>query len=295
MRRGGRLLKPGWTGSPESEADSDLRDGGLLDVIGAAQHAYPAVHLPFDAFVAYLRDRLPAQVPLALALRQVHAADLYLACACARGDVRAFAAFDDRCMRPLDGVLRKMGIAADVIADVKQEIRNLVLIGDGKAPKIIEFAGRGDLRSWVRVMAVRWALQRQSRARREQPVDDDRLLDRLVGSSNPELDHAKGLYRREFKRAFDEALRTLPARDLVLLRQHHVDGLTIDELAALYRVHRSTAARLLARARLRMFEATRAHMMAQLRVQPHEFDSILRMIRSNIEISLCGALRRRKR
>ena len=279
-------MKSGWTGSAESE---------FIDVISAAQDAYPTVCLPSEVFLAYLGDRLPSEVPLPLAIRQTHTADLYLACACARRDVRALAAFDDRCLRPLDRVLLGMGIADDVIAEVKQEIRNRVLIGDGKPPKIVEFEGRGDLRSWVRVIAVRWALQRQSRARREQPADDDRLLHDIVGSSNPELDHAKGLYRREFKRAFEEALRELPARELVLLRQHHVDGSTIDELAALYRVHRATAARMLVRARMFVLEATRARMMAQLRVQPDELDSILRMIRSNLDVSLGIALRRRKR
>lgn len=278
----------GWLGSPESETASHEIDETLTDIISAAQRTYPTIDVPPEVFVDYLGDRLPAEVPQPLALRQMHTADLYLACACARGDVLAFATFDDRCLRQLDRVLFKVGIDAAAIADIKQDIRSRILIGDGGPPQIVDFSGCGDLRGWVRVMAVRWALQRRSRAHREVPMEDDRLLQQLVGSSNPGSEYAKRLYRQEFDRAFEGALQALPDRDRTLLRQHYVDGLTIDELGSLYRVHRSTAARLVVRARLLVLEATRARMMSQLDVQPQELDSIMRMIRSQIEISLHG-------
>jgi RNA polymerase sigma-70 factor (ECF subfamily) len=288
-------LKTGWTGLAAADTGANPIDGILLDLISTAQRTYPAVSLPLEVFVAYLADRAPAGVPMPLALRQMHTTDLYLACACARGDVRALAAFDDRCVRPLDRALFKMGVDSDLIADVKQELRHRLLVGDGQQPKIIDFGGRGDLRGWVRVMAVRHALLRLSRTRRERSLDGDELLEDLVGTSCPELDHVKRRYRKEFKRAFEGALRELPDRELTVLRQHYIDGLTLDELCALYRVHRSTAARMLVRARVLVLEGTRARMMSQLRVQPHDLDSIMRMIQSQLEVSLRGALRRRRR
>ncbi len=284
------------SGDGESPASDDHElDAILLDIIGSAQRACPTFSLPPEVFVAYLRERLPADVARPLALRQMHTSDLYLACACARGDLRAFAAFDARCLSHLGRVLRRMGIAADLTAEVKQDIRSRVLVGDGGPAAIVEFSGRGDLRGWVRVMAVRQALRLQYRARREVSVDDDELLQRIVVPGNPELDHAKVIYRQEFKRAFEGALRALPDRERTLLRQHHIDGLTIDELGTLYRVHRSTAARLLVGARLLVLEATRARMMSQLDVPRQDLDSIMRMIRSQIEISLDGLRRGRRR
>jgi len=275
-------------------ASEDI-DAILLDIVGAAQRAFPTFELPRDVFVAYLRERIPADVQPPVALRQMYTSDLYLACGCARGNVRAFAVFDDHCLAPLDRILGKMGIGADVSADVKQDIRGRVLVGSGGRAQIVDFAGRGDLRGWVRVMAVRQALQRQCGRRRELPVEDDELLQRIVAPGTLELDHTKRRYQQEFKRAFDDALRALPERERTLLRQHHVDGLSIDEIAVLYRVHRSTAARLLVRARLRVLEATRARMMSELDVRSHDLDSILRMIRSQIEISLRGLRHRRRR
>src|SRR5262245_19134617 len=95
-------------------------DATLLDIIGSAQRTCPTVRVPPEVFVEYLRERLPADVSPSLALRQMHTADLYLACACARGDVQAFAAFDDRCLGQIDRLLSKMGIDADIRAEVKQ-------------------------------------------------------------------------------------------------------------------------------------------------------------------------------
>ena len=96
------------------------------------------------------------------------------------------------------------------------------------------------------------------------------------------------------KRAFDVALRSLPAREQTLLRQHVIDGLTIDQLGALYHVHRATAARSLERARQAILAATREQMMGKLRVRSSELDSILRLIRSKLEVSLHGLRRARR-
>jgi RNA polymerase sigma-70 factor (ECF subfamily) len=282
---------------PETAADeaSDEIEAMLLDLVGSAQRAYPTFSLPPDVFVAYLGEKLPAGVSWRLALRQMHTSDLYLACACARGDVHALAAFDDRCLRHLDRVLGKMGIDADLSADIKQDLRRRVLVGDGRPAQILEFSGRGDLRSWVRVLAVRQALRYRDQAQREVPAEDDELLQRIAASDNPALNHVKELYRQEFQRAFQDALQALPDRERTLLRQAYIDGLSIDELGSLYRVHRSTAARLLVRARLLLLETTRMRMMSQLDVQPQELDSILQLIWSRIEISLGEFRRGRKR
>jgi RNA polymerase sigma-70 factor, ECF subfamily len=280
----------------EPEVAVENLDELLLEIISSAQSTHTAIALPPDVFVAYLGDRLPDHAPPRHALRQMHTTDLYLACACVRGDILAFAAFEDLCISRLDRVLSKMGIAADVTTEVKQDIRTRVLVGDSGHAQIADFSGRGDLRGWVHVMAVRQALKRQCRIRREVPLDDDdEMLQRIALPADPELAYAKRIYRQEFKQAFEAALRDLPDRDRLLLRQHYIDGSTIDELGRLYHVHRSTAARLVDRARLALLEATRARMMSRLDVHPEELDSILRMIRSQLEVSFRALYRRRKR
>jgi RNA polymerase sigma-70 factor (ECF subfamily) len=267
----------------------------LQVLIGTAQRTYPTFHVPPDVFIAYLRERLPVDIPQRLALQWMHASDLYLACACAHGDPQAFAAFDQRCLSHLDRVLAKIGLATDQIVEVKHDVRLRLLVGDRGRAGIVNFSGRGDLRGWVSVIATRQGLQRQLRARREVAMDDDELMQRMVAPDDPELDYVKRTYREEFKGAFEGVLRALPDREQTLLRQHYVDGLTLDELANLYRVHRATAARLLARARALVLEATRERLMSRLDVSSNDLDSILRMIWSQIEISLRGLRRGRKR
>src|SRR5262245_9187821 len=85
-------------------------DATLLDIIGSARQTCPTFSVPPEDFVAYLSARIPPDVPAAAALQQMHTEDLYLACACARGDVQAFAAFDERCLAQLDRFLGRMGI-----------------------------------------------------------------------------------------------------------------------------------------------------------------------------------------
>ena len=275
-------------------ARADTLDAALLEVVDTAQRAFPTLRLPPEVFIAYLRERLPADIAAEIALRRLHISDLYLACACAQGDLAAFAAFDERCLSQLDRVLGKMGIDAIAITEIKQDIRVRVLVGAGRRAEIVDFAGRGDLRGWVRVMAVRTALRRKIHARREVAIDQDDLAGRVVASGNPEREYLNGQYREEFKRAFESALRALPPKEQTLLRQHYVDGATLDDLARLYRVHRSTAAHQLARARVRVLEATRDQLMARLALTTQDLDSVLRSIWSGIEISL-RALRRRRR
>lgn len=60
---------------------------------------------------------------------------------------------------------------------------------------------------------------------------------------DPELSHLKATFAAEFKFALTLAIDELSVRDRNLLRQSVLDGLTIDQLGKLYRVHRATAAR----------------------------------------------------
>jgi RNA polymerase sigma-70 factor, ECF subfamily len=270
-------------------------DAQLQDIVESARRSFPTIQLPVDVFLSYLRERLPSGVTEPAGLRQLYTADLYIACACAHGDPNAVAVFEDRCLTRLDRVLARMGIDADTSAEVKQDIRSRLFAGNGQPSEIASFMGRGDLRGWVRVMAVRKALRRKIGARREVPVEDSELLQRIIAPGDPELDHAKRAYREAFQRAFGNALRALPDRENTLLRQHYLDGLNLDQLAILYRVHRATAARMLSRARVVVLAATRAELRMQLDVQSEELDSILRMIRSQIEVSLQDLKRRRRR
>jgi len=280
------------TGFPTQ--DRDLLARRLDDVIHAARRAWPTVELAPDRYVAHLARHLPDGVAAEHALDEMHTDDLYLACACALGNRQAVLAFEEHCVQGLEIVLARYRASSDLVAEVKQRVRERALVSADGPPRIERFSGRGDLRGWVRVMAAREAVSLLRRSRRDAWVDDDTRLGALLTPGDAALDHAKAHYVQEFKQAFSAALRSLPARDQTLLRQHVIDGLSIDQLGALYGVHRATAARKLERARQAVLTGTRQRLSSVLRVKPSELDSILRLIRSRVEVTLRWLVRRRR-
>jgi RNA polymerase sigma-70 factor (ECF subfamily) len=266
----------------------------LGELYDKACAAWPGVHVSVAAFADYVGSRLPADAPAEEALRRIHALDLYLACACADGQPAALAAFDRHCLSVVDRALPRLRVDEDLILEIKQQLRERLLVRQGGPPRIVEFSGRGDLRSWLRVMAVRDALATLRRARKESPVEDEVLMQAIWHAGDAELAPMKDAYRSEFKRAFADALKATAERDRTLLRQHVIDGLGIDELGRLYRVHRATAARWVERARREVLERTRAALMDRLQVAAPELDSIMRLIQSRIEVSVRILMRRRR-
>ena len=272
--------------------DDGALSAQLAEIWQTARAAWPAVELDADVFIAYLAQRLPDRASPA-ALSQMNTTDLYLACACGMGHAHAIATFERHCLDGLDRALARLLLGADLVAEVKQRVRCRVLVGDGGPPRIAEFTGRGGLRGWVRVIAVREAL-RMMRRSRDLAGNDGERLQAAVSRDPAWLDAARDDQRRAFARAFDRAVRRLHPRERTMLRQHLLDGLTVDQLGALYRIHRATAARTLERARRTILTATRDHMQAELDVSSTELSSILRAIRSGLEVTLRG-LRRRHR
>jgi RNA polymerase sigma-70 factor (ECF subfamily) len=153
--------------------------------------------------------------------------------------------------------------------------------------KISEYSGRGDLRRWVRTVALRTCLNLLRKGKAEVLVGDEQVLANMAQSGDdPELAYMKQRYRGEFKQAFLTALAALSARDQSLLRYHHADGLNIDEIGAIYRVHRVTAYRWLEKAREALVDGIQKTLRERLRLDQSEFDSILRLIRSQLHLSL---------
>jgi RNA polymerase sigma-70 factor (ECF subfamily) len=227
------------------------------------------------------------------ALDGLRPADLYLACACAKGSTAAINAFDRDYMREVDIALARMRIGPPRLNDVKQLVRQRLFVGGGtagaptSAGKISEYGGRGDLRRWVRSVAVRTCLNELRKGKREVLVDDDQLNPHHpVTSDDPEVEYMKRTYSNEFKSAFGDALAALGPREQTLLRYHHVDGLNIDEIGAIYRVHRVTAFRWIEKAKEQLVKTTLDTLKTRLKLPASELESVLRMIRSQIHLSL---------
>jgi RNA polymerase sigma-70 factor (ECF subfamily) len=262
----------------------------LQELVNAARASHPTVTLPEADFVAYLAARLPADATLPSALGAVHAEDLYLACGCWHGDEAALSDFDQHMLMGLDRVLSRLSREAAFVDEVRQALRTKLLVADGGPPRIGDYSGRGSLQGWVRSAATRLALDALGRQQPRVACNDDDYDARLA-TPDPELDYIKVRYRDDFKRAFRTALGTLPLEQRNALRLHHLDGLTLAQIAKLNNVHESTASRWLAAARAAVLEEIRRALSEQLGLHRDEVDSMMRLARSRLEISLHSLLR----
>lgn len=273
----------------ESIADLDRR---LWTIVAEGRAAWPELAVDAKDVVAFIARQATGELAEA-ALDGLRPADLYLACACARQVPGAVAAFDRDYMREVDVALSRMRIGPPRLQDVKQLVRQRLFVGGGtagqptSAGKITEYGGRGDLRRWVRSVAVRTCLNELRKGKREVLVDDDQLIaQHAIAADDPEVEYMKRTYAEEFRAAFGAALRQLGAREQTLLRYHHVDGLNIDEIGAIYRIHRVTAFRWLEKAKELLVRSTLETLRGRLKLPANELDSVLRMIRSQIHLSL---------
>lgn len=215
--------------------------------------------------------------------------ELWLTFACGQGDPRALSAFEQRYVRALvTGRIGRIRLAAHEVEEVRQKLREDLLVDHGGGCRILQYSGRGDLAGFVRVSALRIALKLVQK--RDRSTDDDAALDRISLERDPELAFVKDAYRPAFSAAFREAILALEGRERLLLRQQIVDGLSIDALGTLYGVHRSTVARWLVAARESLLANTRAAFAAKLAVQPQELESLFGLLHSRLDMSLRNVL-----
>ncbi|MDB4958004.1 MAG: putative DNA-binding regulatory protein [Myxococcales bacterium] len=256
----------------------------LYEALSASRAAWPGIELADADFVAYLAARVSRDAPLDKTLRSSCIPDLWLACAIERGDVAALRVFETQAMQHLGAAIAHLDGGSALTEDVVTAVRERVLgSAAGGRAKIADYRGRGDLRGWLRVVAVREALQIMRQRRREAPLAED-LATKLAdeGSAVPMSPDEQRVYRE----AFTAALATLTPRERNMLRQQFIYGATIDELGALYGVHRATAARWIAQVRETVLRRTRRQIGEALRLSGADLDSAMGRIANHLDYSL---------
>jgi RNA polymerase sigma-70 factor, ECF subfamily len=245
--------------------------------------ARPDVAVPLDRFVAHLAAHRPPELSLADQLATWCLDDIYLAIGCIARDPAAVAAFDREIVPLID--LALTGWDRAIVDETRQQLRAMLLVDNaGRGPLLAQYAGRGALRRWVRVVAAREAGKTLRADRAALPVADAELFDRLAPATDPQVSAIKNEAAAAFRTAFVAALGELPARERAVLRLHVLDGLTIDDIAPLYTVHRATIARWIAAAKQSVLDRTRKKLMHDLRIGADELDSLIRLIHSRIEL-----------
>ena len=235
-------------------------------------------------FCEYLGARLDSCEPDVESLGRLALEDLLIAYRCLEGDRGALSTLNNL----LDSVvpaLSERGFSRADIDEAKQQVRVRLLVAEpGENPRLSQYLGRGRLGGFLRAAAVRVALNlRRSESRRTIPQQLELLAKR---SADPALAQLRENYLQQFRSALSAGWASLDDSDKVFVRHQLVDKLTIDEVARVHGVHRSTAARRLIAARDRLVEATRSHLRSSLEISETELSSVLRLIHTQLEVAL---------
>jgi len=250
------------------------------------QAAWPAIELSRGAFIAFAEGRAETWNG-----NPERAADLYLACACLEkvpGAIAEFlSTFGDRIPKYLGRLARN----ADVVAEVRQILVTRCIVGDeGRPPALNGYSATGSLEGWVRATAVREALA-LSRESARMTGDVEAALEARMPWADREISLIKQIYREPVSLAFAAACAKLSAEDRALLRLHYVDGVTTASLATMYSISRATLIRRLADARTVLVQGVKTSLRSAAGVAEQDFDSVLRLVHSQIDLRLSVMLR----
>jgi RNA polymerase sigma-70 factor (ECF subfamily) len=172
-------------------------------------------------------------------------------------------------------------------------LRARLFVGSGKAPpRISTYSGRGPIAGWLKVAAVRLAVDeyRSNGASPERSVDVE-FLERLApASADPELAYLRARYQATFEDALKQALTALTPQQRTLLRLYYVDGVGVEKLGTMNGVHGSTISRWIAHARGTLLHEARVLVGAALAISSSEYESLLRVVRSGLHLSLARFL-----
>ena len=233
----------------------------LVELLDAARAAWPGVAVSGTGFATHLARVAPETDDVLGTLREMHTNDLFLAAACIEGDVCA-----------------ELGVR--------------LLVPEGGLPRIASYLGRGPMLHWVQVSAMRLAQTAKRRAKkREVPVDVAELALSVLDDA-PDVAPLAAQLKGPFEAAFRAAMGDLTARERNLLRLYLVEEVSSEAIAVMYRVHRATVARWIARARRQVQIGTRKRLAEQQMLESSSFDGVMGQVLDGIDLSIASVLGR---
>jgi RNA polymerase sigma-70 factor (ECF subfamily) len=133
-----------------------------------------------------------------------------------------------------------------------------------------------------------------SAKRVKQPVPED--AEELAGvpfeGEDAELARIRQELSAPFARAFGEALASLGARERNVLRLYLLEGVSSEAIGRMYRVHRATVARWIARIHETLLSETKKRLAKEVQgMNTGDLESFMRVLASRLEVSIATVLR----
>jgi len=259
----------------------------LADAFARGQAAYPRLKLTPESFSRHLARS--ADLGRAGALEAGPVEDLYLACACATGVKGAAASFEAKYGSVMRRAVARVLSSPAEQEEVIQRARQLLLVGDeSRPPKIATYAGNGPLESWVAVAAIRLAVSYGRTDTAERRLRERAAVDAL--GPDPEILLLKGEIRREFEAAVRAVLDGLEKRPRLVLKLYLVSGMSLAAIGKTFGVTQQTVSRWLAETRGHILDDVQRRLAERLKVSRDDLPSIVRLVASQLDISISRLL-----
>lgn len=268
-------------GQERSLANEPGLEAQLQALLARAREEFPQVTVDDAALLRFVAGRLTGP------LESLPAGELLLACAASSGQAAALAVLEERYFARLAPAIARIDPSPAFADEVRQVLREKLFVpAQGAPPRIASFTGQGPLLSWLRAAAVRTALNLKRPDRRDETAEDEQLEQLPLAGPDPELALMRAHHRPVFQAAFRAALAGLSARERTLLKLQTLDGLSLERIGAIYGVNKSTVSRWSARALEQLVDGTRQRVSQQLSLDSGELESLLRLVRSGLELSV---------
>jgi RNA polymerase sigma-70 factor (ECF subfamily) len=272
---------------PESQVPPAALEASLLAIFERGRAAHPALVVDDAELGAHLA-RCGAPVSAA----SIHAEDLYLACACIARVPGALERLQAAQRPAVAHYLRRLGRAQGFLDEVEQRLWDALIVGTDSGPRLATYAGVGPLEKWIGVSAQRTALMLLRHEDAEERARGEAAAQARLVQDDPELAAIRDRYREPFQRALEAAVDVLDSREKALYRMHLVEGLTMERIAKAYGVHHATVSRWLDAARARVLAEVKRRLGDELHLAPSEFDSLVRLLVSQLDLDISRALDR---
>lgn len=295
--KGGRSSASIFLTALPAEKRDEFRDVAALEAsLDAAwlraREAYSSLALTKDVFLAELGVRVGSG---SVDLEGVFAADLYLALACQAGEKEALDLFERKSLSKVHGIMSK-SVARHAADETIQRLRVALFVGnERRRAKISTYSGKVPLEGWLSIVAQRelagFLRESASPVRR---VASHSVRQELANVAAGEIPADQNFFNKVGDAAIRKALagtfRRLSAEEQKLLTWLVKEGVSIDVIGERLAVHRSTAARMVARVKARMMEGVREGLRLDLKVSESSLDSICASMAGRLDVTLSGII-----
>ncbi len=112
----------------------------------------------------------------------------------------------------------------------------------------------------------------------------------MTAELDPELQYLKARYASELRQALETTLADLSPREATVLRLYFLEGMTTFAIGSMYRVAERTARHWIATIRTKILDETRHRLGDRLNIPDGEIESLVRLLRDDLNPSILEVL-----